>query len=90
MCSPVDPAHQLDDGNADSPGADGRRALDDFFRADDGDCPATGPAFVPTLSPGNPRSGSTTSLSMAQAASTLAARRLRSLLSRLLWPRGHF
>lgn len=27
---------------------------------------------------------------MARAASTLAAHRLRSLLSRLLWPRGHF
>jgi type II secretory ATPase GspE/PulE/Tfp pilus assembly ATPase PilB-like protein len=37
-----------------------------------------------------PAISSTTSLSMAQAASTLAAHRLRSLLSRLLWPRGHF
>jgi protein transport protein HofB len=31
-----------------------------------------------------------TSRSMAQTASTLAAHRLRSLLSRFLWPRGHF
>ncbi len=38
-------------GNPHSSGADGRGALDDIFRALDGDCPAAGSAFVSALSP---------------------------------------